>query len=189
MKTTQRGFVVPLLIVIIALLLAGGGAYVYVQQGTTQTSNSQIAGWETYKNLGFEISYPTAWIIDKSSESQGVIWLRTKSRQADLDAKKMTRVFDIEIRVYNTVAELPNNEQDKFSFANWIDMKADEYGFVDRTPIMIDGVSGYKGVTGGEVFGDYLQFVENKGKIYEVGINGKATEEEMNIVKSFKFTK
>ncbi len=169
---------------------------------TTQQPSQQIAntpaqqnnttspipsGWLTYKNLGFEISYPSAWIIDKSSESQGVVWLRTKSRQADLDAKKMTRMFDIGIRVYNSVAELPNNEQDKLSFANWISKKADEYGFVERAPITIDGVSGFKGVDNGETYGNYLQFVENKGKIYQIEIEGKATEEEMNIVKSFKF--
>ena len=156
-----------------------------------QENNSPIttipAGWQTYKNVGFEISYPGAWIIDKSSETQGVVWLRTKSRQADLDAKKMTRMFDIKIRTYNTVAELPNNEQDKLSFTNWISKKADEYGFVERAPITIDGVSGYKGVGNGETYGNYLQFVENKGKVYEIEIEGKATEEEMNIVKSFKF--
>ncbi len=144
-------------------------------------------GWQAYKNLGFEINYPTAWIIDKSSESQGVVWLRTKSRQADLDAKKMTRMFDIEVRIYGTVAELPNNEQDKLSFANWISKKADEYGFVERTPIVVDGINGYKGVGNGETYGNYLQFIENKGKVYQIEIEGKATEEEMNIVKSFKF--
>ncbi|HLN19063.1 MAG TPA: hypothetical protein VK255_02745, partial [Patescibacteria group bacterium] len=103
------------------------------------------AGWQTYKNLGFEISYPSAWILDKDGESQGVIWLRTKSRQKDLDAEKMTRMFDIEIRVYNSAFELPNNEQDKLSFENWISQKANDYGFVKRTPIVVDGVRGYKG--------------------------------------------
>lgn len=155
------------------------------QQNNTTTPVSN--GWLTYKNLGFEISYPSAWIIDKRSESQGVVWLRTKSRQTDLDANKMTRIFDIEIRVYNSATELPNNEQDKFSFANWIIKKADEYGFVERTSIVVDGVSGFKGVGNGETYGNYLQFVENKGKVYQIEIEGKATEEEMNIVKSFKF--
>jgi hypothetical protein len=31
MKTTQRGFIVPLLLIIVAILLAGGGAYFYTQ--------------------------------------------------------------------------------------------------------------------------------------------------------------
>ena len=159
-----------------------------VQQNNGQTTNV-TSDLLAYKNLGFEISYPKTWIIDKSYESEGVIWLRTKNRQADLDAKKMTRVFDIEIRVYNNADELPNNEQDKFSFEDWINKKADEYGFVERSTIIIDGVKGYKGVASGETYGDYLQFVENKGKMYQIEIEGTATEEKMNIVNSFRFAK
>lgn len=159
-----------------------------IQQNDDQTTNVP-SDWLTYKNLGFEISYPNTWIIDKSYESEGVIWFRTKNRQADLDAKKMARVFDVEVRVYNNATELPNNEQDKLSFVGWINQKADEYGFVERLPIVIDGVSGYKGVASGETYGNYLQFVEDDGKIYQIEIEGTATEEKMNIVDSFGFAK
>lgn len=40
MKTTQRGFIVPLLLVIIALLFVGGGAYVYTQQSHSTQSQT-----------------------------------------------------------------------------------------------------------------------------------------------------
>lgn len=39
MKTTQRGFIVPLLLIIAAILLAGGGAYFYTQ---TKSENSPV---------------------------------------------------------------------------------------------------------------------------------------------------
>lgn len=68
MNTSQKGFIVPLLLVIIALLLVGG-AYVYTQPkqesqsaktSTTETSNTQTTDWKTYSNskLGFEFQYP-----------------------------------------------------------------------------------------------------------------------------------
>ena len=172
-------------------------------QQTQSNSNQQIADnnfrqnegqatnvpsdWLIYKNLGFEISYPNTWIIDKSYESKGTIWLKTKNRQADLDADKIVRGFDVEIKIYSNVAELPNNKQNKFSFEDWVSKKADEYGFVERSIIVVDGIRGYKGVSDGMTYGNYLQFVENKGKIYQIEIEGTATEEKKNIVNSFRF--
>lgn len=183
--------IIAILAVVVIILFGATVCFATINQNSQSsivtTPKITQNGWLTYKNLGFEISYPNAWIVDKSSETQGVVWLRTKSRQADLDVNKMTRIFDIEIRTYATVAELPNNKQDKLSFANWISKKATEYGFVELTPIVVDGVNGYKGVGDGETYGNYLQFVENKGKVYQINIEGKATEEKMNIVKSFKF--
>ena len=78
MKTSQKGFISPLLLALVALLLAGGGAYVYVQNkqvkqsetvnsttatSTAQTSDVQTADWKTYTNtrFGFEVKYPSDW--------------------------------------------------------------------------------------------------------------------------------
>ena len=71
-KTTQRGFIVPLLLALIAVLLIGGGAYVYVQFKnfnpsatdlplTQATSTSQTSNWKTYTNyaFGFSIQLPS----------------------------------------------------------------------------------------------------------------------------------
>lgn len=86
MKTTQRGFIVPLVLVIIALLLVGSGAYVYVQNRQVkqleivnqasatskgQVTDSQTAGWKTYtsKEYGFEMQYPADWVLESSSGS------------------------------------------------------------------------------------------------------------------------
>ncbi len=43
MKTTQKGFVVPLLIGIIAILAVGGGAYVYSQKNKVKTAPTNLS--------------------------------------------------------------------------------------------------------------------------------------------------
>jgi hypothetical protein len=47
MKTTQKGFVVPLVIGIIAVLAVGGGAYVYNQKNKSTTSPTESSGVST----------------------------------------------------------------------------------------------------------------------------------------------
>ncbi|MFA6414489.1 MAG: hypothetical protein WC217_01985 [Candidatus Paceibacterota bacterium] len=88
MDTSQRGFIVPLLLIFVAILLVGGGAYVYLQQkqdaspsisespvaqasSTAQTSDSQTVGWKTYSDtyIGYRIKYPTENTrLDKSTD-------------------------------------------------------------------------------------------------------------------------
>jgi hypothetical protein len=188
------------LIVLIAVLLSEIIYFYEASQEQKQVKMSTIKvspisdnlSWEKYvnKDLSFEISHPSSWIIDEKYKSEGLIWLRTESRQEDLDNKeKPIRVFDVEVKIYNAVDELPNNEQDKLSFEGWINKKADGYGFIERSPSIVDGMNGYTGVTNGETYGNYLQLVNNKNKIYEISIEGIATKEKMAIVKSFKFIK
>lgn len=50
MKTTQKGFIIPLLLIIVAILLAGGGAYIYTnseftleEKGTPDSANKDVA--------------------------------------------------------------------------------------------------------------------------------------------------
>lgn len=155
-------------------------------------STIDTADWQKYKDLGFEISYPGAWIIDKSLELEGIVWFRTKSRQADLDAGKSTKGFDVGVKVYNTVAELPNNQQEKLSFTNWISkQEAESPCPAGWTPIKSNGINWYEGSGNCEIAGgSYSRIAEKNGKIYEIEIEGegKLTDEQMSIMESFKFT-
>ena len=87
MGIPQKGFIAPLLLILLAVLLVSGGAYVYMQKNqasqsvttnpatqttsTTQTSDSQIIDWVTYKDAdytnnknNFTFDYPAAWRLD-----------------------------------------------------------------------------------------------------------------------------
>ena len=143
--------------------------------------------WVEYRGNGFRIGYPKGWILDRDALSQGIVWLRTAGRQADLDAEQTDRMFDVAVTVYADRSQLPDNDQAQLTFPEWIREKADAYGFTERTPVVIDGAPGYQGIGNGEVADDFLQFVEHDGKIYEIEVDGQPTEEEMKIVESFRF--
>lgn len=106
MKTTTRGFIVPLLLIIVAILLAGGGAYLYTQtmsenppvaenvalpQATStapttslQTSASQTADWKTYTSnkYGFEVKYPESYSVFHTSGDSNIDFRSTESCKA-----------------------------------------------------------------------------------------------------------
>lgn len=81
MKTSQKGFIVPLLLIIVAVLLAGGGAYFYTQKNTsenpaptgdvvlpqatstTQTSNPQT---KVASQLALDLANVTPQFIDEN---------------------------------------------------------------------------------------------------------------------------
>ena len=151
-----------------------------VQEETVAPSTN----WLTHQKEGFQISYPSSWTISESSVS---LWLKSKERQALLDANAMARGFDVGVRVYNDASELPNN-QEKVSFVNWITNKANDYGIVDITATEVDGVKGYRGVPNIGGIG-FVQYVEQNGKIYEIEVDGVETAEKLDVVKSFKFVR
>lgn len=66
MKTSHRGFIVPLLLILVALFLVGGGAYVYVQNKQTISSDASITDWKTYENSQYKYSfqYPQNFVND-----------------------------------------------------------------------------------------------------------------------------
>ncbi|MCR4276432.1 MAG: hypothetical protein NUV90_03540 [Candidatus Parcubacteria bacterium] len=66
MKTSQKGFISPLLLALIAVLLIGGGVYAYVQnKQASQPVAAQTSDWKTYTNsqYGFEVKYPLNWFL------------------------------------------------------------------------------------------------------------------------------
>ena len=72
MKTTQRGFIVPLLLVIIAVLLLGGGVYVYVQKNQTNQSA----------------------IVSATAEATSTVIMRSSDFEVSLNKKDANRVLD-----------------------------------------------------------------------------------------------
>ena len=66
MKTSQKGFISPLLLALIAILIIGGGAYAYVQKDSIQsafsnliqaTSTNETADWLPFKSNFFALSF------------------------------------------------------------------------------------------------------------------------------------
>lgn len=138
--------------------------------------------------MKYSIKYPTDWLLDTQSIKDNFLYLLTKDRKQNLDAGKIVRVFDVSVKVYQSVSELPNNQTKKLSFENWIKQEADGFGFIQRKSIVVDGVSGYQGVGSGD--GEsYLIFVQKGNLIYQIetGDTTTPTATEQKVINSFKF--
>lgn len=156
--------------------------------GDTDSNNINTDTYLTYTNeaYGFSIQYPKNWFWDATYA--GNLFLTSPGRQKDVDAGKMVRVCDICLKAYKLSAELPNNQDSKSSFEDWISQLSGNYGFINREPITIDGVSGYQGLGVGD--GEsYLVFVKNDNFIYEIstGDTNTPTKIEQTIIDSIKF--
>ena len=167
------------------------------QDTITKTSSSTIPGTSevtsngkkiySNPNLKYSIEYPIDWIFNTQYIDNGTLYLLTEQRRKDITDGKMVRAFDIFVKVYKSSAELPNNDR-KLSFEDWIKQESDKYGFINRETIIIDGVSGYRGISYGD--GEsYLILVQIGDFIYEIGTGNtiKPTEIEQKIINSFKF--
>jgi len=76
MKTSHRGFIVPLLLIIIAVLVVGGGAYVYVQQKpNVQSSGTQITfppnGWHVHNSADIPALGTSVMLTKQKTYSKG----------------------------------------------------------------------------------------------------------------------
>lgn len=146
--------------------------------------------WQSYVGLGFAIGYPNDWVLDKTSEAKGMIWLRTKERQADVDAQKIVRVFDVAVTA-GGLEQLPGNEKDRLSLADWVKNKAEEQGLVDVEPYVVGGVSGFRGKKENpEIPGAFnlTEVVENDGKIFMIEVEGEMTSQKEQVLRSFALT-
>lgn len=159
--------------------------------GATATATADATmDWKTYTNseLSYSIKYPTDWIIDTNFIKDNSIYLLTKERKQNLDADKIVRVFDVSVRFFQSVSDLPNNQTNRLSFENWIKQEADNYGFIQRKTILVDGASGYQGIGSGD--GEsYLIFVQKGDSVYQIetGDSTTPTVTEQRIIDSFKF--
>ena len=117
-------------------------------------------GYRTYTSdaYGFSIDYPKDWYrsVNKYSVS---LSLASPERQSALDVGTINRVCDICIKVYNSAEELPNNQDSKLNFEDWISQLSEQYGFIDRTVSILDGVSGYQSLGMGNGRRIYVMFV------------------------------
>jgi hypothetical protein len=172
-------------------------AIISTPQSTASISRSpaptvNTSTWKTYRNdqWGFIVKYPQDWILDEAYKAKGIIWLRTREKQNKINEGLIVRLFDIEIKIYSSSSELPNNHNDSLPFQQWIAQKASKYGFTRSTPIIINGVSGYQGVALRDTT-TYSIFVEYDKKIYEINTGEMEipTANEEGIINSFKFIK
>lgn len=146
------------------------------------TAVDMYAGWETYANtdLGFSLKYPADW----KNVSKNGLALRTAEQQAKLDNGTFTFENNFSVTVYDSNKDLPNNTEG-LSLAGWV---ADPtiYLVNNVTPVIIDGVSGYQTIVGGE--GEsYIIYAEHNGRIYAIDTPYIPSDEEQKIIDSFTF--
>ncbi|MFH1598066.1 MAG: PsbP-related protein [Patescibacteria group bacterium] len=149
------------------------------------------ADWQTYasEDYGYSIKYPNDWLTNMEYINQSNLYLLTQERKQDLDDGRIVRVFDVMVKVYGTAVELPHNSDDQLNFENWIDQKADTWGFINRESVLIDGITGYQGIGSGDGT-SYISYIEKDGYIYEIqtGDTDVPTETEQLVIDSFQFT-
>ena len=148
--------------------------------------------WLTYENeeYGYSIKYPSDWLFNSEFIDNGDLYILTPERQAKMDAGKMVRIFDVLVKVYRSISELPNNSKKQLSFDDWINQKTLDYCFnFDPTMITIDNKQGYQGKCSGESV-TYHAYIQNKGYVYSLATGDTATPDstEQAIINSFLFT-
>ena len=164
-----------------------GCAFQSSQMRSSAPEGGVLNGGKVYSNMGFQINIPEGWVVDRDYESRNVVLFRTNKRQADLEADLIGKLYDLEIRVYDHLEELPNNDVDKVPFKEWLAKKADSYGFIARSPVTVSGVSGVKGALAINGCSDFMEMFEYDGKVYQILLDGKTNNDVMSVVDSFKF--
>lgn len=158
-----------------------------------EITNSIPEGWENHQNnqWKYQINIPSDWTTDESYNSRGLTFFKSPKRQQDLNENKMVRMYDISVRVYSTLSSLPNNENDKLPYEDWIKTKYGEYICTDDSKLLTENINGLKAyhLEGGCETPNLMWLIENNGLIYEIDID-KTTdldlETSLKIVNSFK---
>jgi len=146
MKTSQKGFIAPILLALVAILLAGG-AYAYLQKNqtnqptatipnsqatsTAQTSNSQTAGWKTYINSkrDFTLQYPATDRISYDGGESGIIQVVFSSTAA-MFGPAYIAIFVETIsgrNCHHALCNVPTISQISYNGIVWENIGPDEY--------------------------------------------------------------
>lgn len=112
MKTTHRGFIVPLLLIIVAILLAGGGAYVYVQ--TKQASQSAVAASTTQATTTTFISVNS--LVGFTGDN--ILTVMARVLNTDIQADTKWTINYSGAKYYDDWVEMPDPLRS--SFSDWL---------------------------------------------------------------------
>lgn len=188
----QKGFSNIVLVVIIIVLVGVAGYFTFVKKlgplAQQPAPKDEIIGWETYNNnsLGFSIKYP--------SDAKPSIELNDQDKLNRLTGfgkstdKSSGKLLPGKYKYFEVRLEEDTDPDVGIKYGGFLDSK------LVSKDIKLDGVSGYKAVeTVGYDGGDpFVEFgARHNGDIYHIIFYGdvNVSEEEQQILSSFKFTK
>ncbi len=140
-------------------------------------------------DLGFSLQYPADWLINEEYEAEGLVCLISQEHQDKMNDPELEGVpFNmclVDVKEYQELTDLPNNKEG-LSFEEWIDIKANDYLFIKREPIVLGGAMGYQGECWGMI-SVYCVFIENDGRVYSASTSDTNQAEEIEIIHSIQF--
>lgn len=198
---------------LIILLIAGCTAYI-VKENIAESAknlvtyqnqvniNNSVTEHElvTYQNTeyGFSLNYPKGWLIKEFTKMSGLdadisISLVSPERQKRLEETggyEMAEA-DINISVYKSIANLPNNAVKNLNFEEWLQTEVTGIGLFDFQATIFAGVPAFRGLSGSADEADPVIYLEHNEKVYilknEIG-DERAKVRNDKIIQTFKFT-
>jgi hypothetical protein len=157
----------------------------YMETGKVSVVDS---GWETSEHGLYQISYPKGWSWGIDG---GQVDVTSPTRIQEINNSMPVRQFNVSVYVFggNYAYARPFEDvgRENLGLEEWISTAADDFGFLDRTEVVVDGVKGYRGV--GAAFGDHIWMFEKDGVIYTITVDNAQDdlEDSIKIVESFRF--
>lgn len=179
------------LLVLPIVLLTTGCAHIQKQSSETEYRNARY---------GFSLTYPTVdWIVDETSDpltegSNVQVKLISKKTQEKLrETGGYSATADIFVKVFDSVADLPDNETNKQNLRDWIAQKFSERWFYSVEEITFAGSPAFTTLSGSIDAGDPGIYVEHNEKIYliqEERVNEDDPQNKKNekVIQMFQFT-
>ena len=186
-----------LLVVVIAALAGAVGYFTFIKkseliaQQPLPTITNETSNWKTYKNdqYGFELKYPSTWIIDVSGVSMGRIYFVSPEREISNRNVSETSV-DLYIQYYSKLDDFGAANLDELFKKFVVESKDKTAKLQVSYPDMLE-VSGEKAVGVGTMayVGNYSIYTLHNDHAYAIIFGGpKLTEIGKQILSTFKFT-
>ncbi len=177
----NRGLLIGAVVVFLGLAMLAYGLFAKPSLTGKSTVYEQ-------KEMGFTLSYPAKWQLNDQSSTQAVVYFISPERQERMKANPRgggLRIFDVMVRVYNSVSDLPYNTEKK-ALGEWLQTQKITANDGLKSGVSFAGVSAYEWTE--PKLGSRIIMFEKNNKIYRLETGEQPTSADESILDSFKIT-